>query len=287
MQLPSIHNNLETAIISLQKKNPNYVFTNSIYSFCKWGVLVIAFLATFRTITNILIIRFSQTAPSLSSILDDDDFSDIDEDDVVSVSSSNSDPEDESEEDTAKHRDGEYFRVRGTSNDDGGFLRRRSIGDLFSLAEIANSKSVVKLWDTIGLGLRLGFDNSDCSDDESVYDHNEEPGTCSVASGNPPAPVMSCASASPAVVVLGGESASGNLAVRLWDSRIRKRSPAVVAEWGPTSDGVDKAYVRDDGRYVLRVGDIRNVKLPLANVKASYIDNTWWPNSFHLLLPPI
>ncbi|MED6215853.1 hypothetical protein PIB30_001992 [Stylosanthes scabra] len=267
-----IHNNLQTALISLQNQHT----TNSIYTFCKWGVLVIAFFATFRTITNILIIRFTQTAPSLSSIAnDEDDFSDIEEDDdetTSSVSSSDSDSNsDESEEDKIKHKDGEYFRVRGSSsNDDGVFLRRRSIGDLFSLAEIANSKSVVKLWDAIGLGLGLGFDNSDCDDVISVYDDNEERRIRPLPCGKPPAPVVSWAS--PAVVVLGGESSSGNFSVKVWDNRIRQRSPAVVAEWGNiTSDGVENVDVRDDDRYVLRVGDIRNVKLPLANVKASYI----------------
>ncbi|MED6194503.1 hypothetical protein PIB30_029151 [Stylosanthes scabra] len=267
-----IHNN---ALISLQNQH-----TNSIYTFSKWGVLIIAFLATLRTITNILIIRFTQIAPSLSSIAnDEDDFSDIEEEEdddetTSSVSSSDdSDSEDESEEDQVKHRDGEYFRVRGSSNDDGGFLRRRSIGDLFSLAEIANTKSAVKLWDAIGLGLRLGFDNSDCDDVISVYDDNEERRIRPLPCGKPPPPVVSWAS--PAVVVLGGESASGNLSVKVWDSRIRQRSPAVVAEWGNTSDGVENAYVRDDGRYVLRVGDIRNVKLPLANV-----DDMRWTHSF-------
>ena len=293
MHVPLIHRltHLQASLISLQKQNPSFLSV-SICTLCKWGALILAFIATFRTITNILIIRFRQNAPSLSSIpllndYDGDDYSDTEEEEDETTSSS-SDSEDDNEDDAAEHRNGEYFRVRGSDNGDGGFLRRHSIGDLFSLAEIANSKSVVKLWDTIGLGLGLGFNNSDSSDFVSVYDDDEDRRIRPVATGKPPAPAVSCASR--AVVVSAGESASGNLAVRIWDRRLRRRMPAVIAEWGPTvgktvgveSGGVQKVYVRDDGRYGFTVGDMRNVRSPLENVTESNVDDTWWPNSFLL-----
>jgi len=41
------------------------------------------------------------------------------------------------------------------------------------------------------------------------------------------------------------------------------------------SGGVQKVYVRDDGRHGVTVGDMRNVSTPLGNVTESDAD-TWW-----------
>lgn len=41
------------------------------------------------------------------------------------------------------------------------------------------------------------------------------------------------------------------------------------------SGGVQKVYVRDDGRYSVTVGDMRKVSTPLGNVTESDAD-TWW-----------
>lgn len=226
MQDPVTHR-LTHFLNFLQKQNLTFLYhsqpSSIALNLCKWGVLILALLATFRTF---LITRFRQNAPSLPSIpllFEDEDYSDDEEDDeTCSIPSTSSDFEDDEEEEEEENRTGEFFRVRGAGNGDGGFLRGRSIGDLFSLSEIANSKSVVKLWDTIGFGLGFGFDDTDSSDDGnvvSVYGSNEEQNT------------------SPAVMVSSGENASGNLALRIWDSRLRRRIPAVIAEWGPNLEG--------------------------------------------------
>ncbi|KAK7343406.1 hypothetical protein VNO77_12119 [Canavalia gladiata] len=258
------------------------------YTLCKWSALILTFLAA------VLVIKLQLNAPSIPLLLADHDYSDTDDDDGMSLTSSSSEFEDdddeeeeEEEEEKEEHRRGEYFRVTGSSTKgNSGFLRRRSIGDFLSLSEIANSKSVVKLWDAVGFGLGFGSEHSDGSL-VSIYSANEDHGLRSIPSGKSMIPATSCAS--PAVVVSAVENASGNLALRVWDTRLRQRIPAVIADWGPSrgktlgveSGGVQKVYVRDDGRYGLTVGDMRNVTSPLENVTESHLD-LWWPNSFML-----
>jgi hypothetical protein len=50
--------------------------------------------------------------------------------------------------------------------------------------------------------------------------------------------------------------------------------PAIGNAVGIESGGVQKVYVRDDGRYELTAGDMRNV----LDLKESQLD-LWWPNS--------
>lgn len=207
---------------------------------CKYCALFLALLVTFHTI---FIIKFPKKTPSIPPLIAEDDFSDND-DETCSLSSTSSKSEDDHEEED-ENRSGEYFRLKGSGNGDG-FLRscRRSITDIFSLSEIANSKSVVKLWDTIGFGLGFGFDDFDSSV-VSVYDGADEKQS-----------VLSSA-----MMVSAEENASENLALRIWDTRLRRRKPAVVTEWVPgnrngigiVSDGLEKVYVRDDGRYELTI----------------------------------
>ncbi|KAL1357313.1 hypothetical protein AAHE18_05G246800 [Arachis hypogaea] len=256
MQVPLIDrlNDLQAGLSTLQNPSfPSQITSTSIagiqsvsiaYSFCKWGALILALVATVGGIFNrvtIFIISFQRV--------------------------------------------NEYFRVRGANgndvvdeddvqnqNDNSWLKRRRSIGDIFSLSEIANSKSVVKLWDSIGFGLGLDFDDYEERLDGVVsgYDIHDEP------SG-------STAAASRSVVLSAGEGARGNLAVKIWDTRLRKRKPTVVAEWGRSvgknvrveSGGVQKVYVTDEGRYGVTVGDMRKVLTPLGNVTESDAD-TWW-----------
>ncbi|KAG5001360.1 hypothetical protein AAZX31_08G255200 [Glycine max] len=288
MQVPLIDriNDLQVGLNSLQNPSfPSQITTSLAYNFCKWGAVILALVATFGSIINrvtIFIIHFRAKAPSLPSLnLNDDDFytSSDDEDDFQNdedddLTYSSSEPEDEPSASSSFIRLEDYFRIRGTDNLDDEFQtqngthkRCRSIGDIFSLSELANSKSVVKLWDSIGFGLGLDFDD---------YDGYE------VSSAKPlQAPTSS--TASPAVVVSAGEGAYGNLALEIWDTRLRRRKPTVVAEWGPTvgktlhveSGGVQKVYVRDDGRYSVTVGDMRKVSTPLGNVTESDAD-TWW-----------
>ncbi|CAJ1977518.1 unnamed protein product [Sphenostylis stenocarpa] len=238
------------------------------YTFCNWAPLILTLLAT------LLILRSRHNANSISVIIaadyDHTDTEDDFDDDAVSSVSEFEDDEEEKEEE----RTNEYFRVRGSTNDDCLLIRRRSISDFLSLSEIANSKSVVKLWDSIGFGLGFSldhFDNSCSSSNGSVVslyggEHGLRPNQ--------------------AVVVSAGENEAGNLAVRVSDARLRRRIPAVMAEWGSSlgktvgveSGELHKVYVKHDGRYGLTVGDIRNPKLPLEHVTDSHL-NLWWPNS--------
>ncbi|TKY69347.1 hypothetical protein E2542_SST05620 [Spatholobus suberectus] len=299
MQVPLIDriNDLQVGLNSLQNPSFPSQITTSLasvsvaYNFCKWGAVILALVATFGSIINrvtIFIIRFRTRAPSLPSLHDDDDdytSSDDDydyENDDDDLTYSSSELEDEPSASSSFIRLDEYFRVRGTDDNNnnlddefqtqnGTHKRRRSIGDIFSLSELANSKSVVKLWDSIGFGLGLDFDDYE----DGVVSAYERSG------GKPPVPASS--TASPAVVVSAGEGACGNLALEIWDTRLRRRKPTVVAEWGPTvgktlrveSGGVQKVYVRDDGRYGVTVGDMRKVSTPLGNVTESDAD-TWW-----------
>ncbi|XP_028794060.1 uncharacterized protein LOC114749683 [Neltuma alba] len=266
------------------------------YTFCKWSALILALVATFGSLINkinVLIVTFRRHSPPLPSIplLNGDDYSssDEDEEEEEETSSSLSSPssefgEEEDDETTTpssslmspfnwRMAGDEDFRVRGSGHriDDrlqSGSVRlrrRRSIRDIFSLSEIVNSKSVVKLWDSIGFGLSLDFE-----DDE-----------ISVGSLSRPPPA---GSSSPSPVVLSAEkNASGKTAVKIWDSRLRQRLPAVIAEWKPNLGKivgvgfgeVEKFYVRDDVHDDVTMGDLRNVSSPLRNVTESDAD-TWW-----------
>ncbi|CAJ2648426.1 hypothetical protein L195_g037582 [Trifolium pratense] len=299
MQVPLIDRltDFQAGFNSLQNPSfPSQITTNSFngiqtfsiaFNFCKWGAVILALVATFSSIikkVTIFIIHLRKKASSLPSISfdDGDDFTsddeDTDNDDIVSLSSS-SECEDESPSVSNSTSFNDFFRITGSSYDvndvfqtqNDGHKRQRSIGDIFSLLELANSENVVKLWDSIGFGLGLDFD--DYEDGViSSYD----------VVTKPHAPSTSVAS--PAVVVSAGEGARGNLAVEIWDTRLRRRKPSVVAEWGPTvgntvrveSGGVQKVYVRDDGRQRLTVGDMRKVSVPLGNVTESDADSTWW-----------
>ncbi|KAF7808874.1 uncharacterized protein G2W53_035617 [Senna tora] len=262
------------------------------YTFCKWGALILALLATFGSLVNrfkIFILRFRPDASSLPSLpsLDYSSSDDDDDDDEIPSSPSSSylssefeEEEEEEENETTPssssfnwRRVDQDFRVRGSGHQvDEQFqsgnvrLRRlRSIGDIFSLSEIANSsKSVVKLWDSIGFGLGLDFDDVDYD-----YDFSAVPATTSSS----PQPV----------VVSAEKNASGKTALKICDTRLRRGIPAVIAEWGPSLGkivgvgfgGVEKFYVGDDAGDDVTVGDMRKVNSPLGNVTESDVD-TWW-----------
>jgi len=211
MQVPVTHK-INHLFIFLQNQ-PSSIALN-LYKYC---ALFLALLATFHTI---FIIKFPKKTNSLPPLIAEDDFSDSD-DETCSLSSKSSESEDDDEEED-ENRSGECFRLKGSGNSDG-FLRscRRSITDIFSLSEIANSKSVVKLWDTIG----FGFDDFDSSI-VSVY------GSANTLSS--------------AMMVAARENTSENLALKIWDTRLRRRIPAVITEWVP--GGLEKVYLRDEGQ---------------------------------------
>ncbi|KAK4260834.1 hypothetical protein QN277_003899 [Acacia crassicarpa] len=299
MQVPVINRikDVHMDLISLQ--NPSFSSglpsVSFAYTFCKWGALILALVATFGSLVNkinVLIIKFRRRWSPLPSIppLDDDDYSSSDDEDEEEEEETSSSSEFEEEEEEVEPTPSsssslkssfnwrmaadEDFGVRGSVHqvDDrlqsGGarLRRRRSISDIFSLSEIVNSENVVKLWDSIGFGLGLDFD------DGEIYAESltRQPAVAAVSSS------------APDVFLSAEKNASGRMAVKIWDSRIRRRLPAVITEWKPNLGKivgvrfgeVEKFYVRDDVHNDVTIGDLRNVSSPLQNVTESDTD-TW------------
>ncbi|KAF2311061.1 hypothetical protein GH714_019326 [Hevea brasiliensis] len=205
MEIPVINRigDFEAGITSLQNPSfPSQVFALSrvekihqAYSFCKWGALIVALVASFSTIINrikILIIRIQNhyLIPSQPPLSADEDFDYSSETDTSCSSVSEDDDYDEEEEEyepgSSSSQGWRYidddFSVRGSGHytDDQWHnrnLRRRrnsSLEDLFSSwSEFSNGKNVVKLWDNLGFGFGLNLDNQsrNCI---SVCDMNKE-----------------------------------------------------------------------------------------------------------------
>ncbi|KAJ7943147.1 putative Transmembrane protein [Quillaja saponaria] len=313
MEIPIINRiaNFEVGLNSLQ--NPSFLSqtaTSSMariesvsvaYTFCKWSAVILALIATLGGIINrvkLLIIKFRRENHSLPSFplfseLDDDDFSSDDDDEVTFSSSSSvsSEYEEEEEDEQAATASSsvnwrqidEDFSVRGSGhyfddqwqNSNIRLRRRRSIGDFLSLSEFVNGKSVVKLWDSIGfrLGLDLADDSESYGGVVSAYDDKKENRKL----------IPAVSSSSKSVIVTAGATGAGNLALKIWDTRLKCSIPAIIAEWRPHlgkivgigSGGVEKVYFRDDASDGVTVGDIRNASSPLGNVTESDMD-TWW-----------
>ncbi|KDP29421.1 hypothetical protein JCGZ_18342 [Jatropha curcas] len=312
MEIPVINRigNLETGIASLQ--NPSFlsqIFASSgvekihqAYSFWKWGALILAFVASFSTIINrikILVIRIQNhyLIPSSPPISTQEHY-DFDSDTDTSCSSMSDDEEEEEDEPSLSSSSSsqswrsidEDFRVRGSGHHfDNQFqnrsLRRRrnsSLEDLFSSwSEFTNGKNVVKLWDNLGFGLGLNLEN-ESTNCVSVYDMHKEQDVFSIFGEKCKIPAVCTSSSSPAVIFSGESNTSGHL-LKLWDTRLGSRLPAILAEWKPrlgkfvgvSAAGNEKVYVRDDITGRLTVGDIRKVSSPLANATDSDVD-TWW-----------
>lgn len=270
------------------------------YSFWKWGALILALVASFTTIVNrikILIVRIQNhhliASPPLLSKQEDYDY---DSETDTSCSSSLSEDEDEDSEQPASSSHSwrsidEDFSVRSSGHhiDDrrqnGNFMLRRlpnsSIGDLFSWPELTNGKNVVKLWDNLGLGLELNLNYNKSRNVISVFDMNNDQNICSIFGGKHEATAVSTSSSSPAVLL----TSEANV-LRVWDTRVGRRIPEILAEWKPklgkivgVNGGgrscIDKVYVRDDVTGSLTVGDLRKVSSPLVNVTETDVD-TWW-----------
>ncbi|KAE8730273.1 hypothetical protein F3Y22_tig00003041pilonHSYRG01262 [Hibiscus syriacus] len=171
------------------------------------------------------------------------------------------------------------------------FERRNSIGELFSWAEeLTSGKSVVKLWENLGLGFGLDLDESD--DVFNVYDVNRETIIGSIFGGKSNFQAVS-SSSSTVVVSAGADSSTGRVAFSAWDTRLHCRQPTILAEWSPekpmerisavNADGVEKVYIRDDVTGKLTVGDMRKANSSLRNVTDSDVD-TWWDADAVLVL---
>lgn len=279
------------------------------YSFWKWGALIIAVVASFGTIVSrikILAIRLQHryyTAVAsehslLRNLVDDDEYSSEsdydagDDDDAVSWSSASSisefdDDEAASTSDVDSHwrTVEENFHVKGSGhyvddhwqNRNLRLRRRRSFTEnRFSWSDFASGKSVVKLWDSLGLGLDIDGTSGNVV---SMYDMDKEQKIGTIFGGTP-----ATATSSPASLLSAGTNSSGNVSFGLWDTRDGCRIPAIFAEWGPhlgkivgiASDGAEKVYVSDDVTGGFTVGDLRNVSLPMKSLTASEVEKTWW-----------
>lgn len=261
-----------------------------LYSFCKWGALILALAATFTGIIiqiKLLLLRFykhklaSSTSPTHQLEGDEDE-------DESSSSASSDDDEDYVPPTTSFHDRfpvDEDFRVAGSSFYCRHFsLRRRrsrGCGDWFSWPDLTSGKkSVVKLWDSLGLGFE--FEEEDSSESVvSIWDLNRDVkiNTFSGMRCQIPAVAMS----SPAEVILSGSNNKGNVLLGLYDTRVVGQIPAIYSEWRPRrgrvvgidSGGVEKVYVVDDVSRKLTVGDLRRVNTPLEDLTESDGD-TWF-----------
>ncbi|GAB4840307.1 hypothetical protein Ancab_021073 [Ancistrocladus abbreviatus] len=254
------------------------------HRFCKYGALLLVLVYAFSSVAYRIKFLFLQRRASKSSsseallpdysddeiYSDDEEEDDVDEEEEESSSSS----EDESDERKSSYQNltkfEEDYRVAGSTNlsesegQNSKFtLRRRRSGigggDGFSFSELLDSKSVVKLFD----------DSSSDGNTKSIFS------------------LAAVAMSSPAVIVSASGSENGGklLGVNAWDMRMRRRIPAIHAEWRPresgtgtvvgvNAGGVDKIYVRDDLCSDL-VGDMRKVNSPLEDV-TEYDEETWW-----------
>lgn len=251
----------------------------------KLGALLLALVCTFTHVIRkikIFIFNHPKNKIDASSSLSDSflsDFSDIDseydnddEDHEVCSSSYSSDDEEttlpSSDNLTMRFDDfrvaggsSHYGEKHGLQNRESKLRRRRSIVDILSLSELVNCKSVVKLWD--GLGLRVGLNEIDCGID-------------SLFASTPAVP----SSSSSLVVSAKSECIDGTFGFTAWDTRMSRENPAIHAEWKPerrseaaamigtnsVGGGVGKVYIRDEVSRDLTVGDLRRVDYPLGNV---------------------
>lgn len=241
------------------------------YSFWQWLALILALVATFTALIatiQLSFIRFvkslGSSVPPIEQFLDD---SDSCTDSVDSPSTPSSDDEGYSRSTSFCWSDkgiDEDFSVAGSSPR----LRRSCAGaGRFSWSDFARGKSVVKLWDSLGLGLDFEFDEDD--DSESVV---------SVWG--------SSTSSSPAIFFSAGTSGGGGVVCSAHDARAGGEKKAVYAEWprrrgkaaaGVGSGGVDNIYVRDAVTGEVTVGDLRKIRSPLPLEDEAESDgDTWW-----------
>ncbi|XP_026387012.1 uncharacterized protein LOC113282247 [Papaver somniferum] len=249
---------------------------SQISNFWTLGALIIAFIATF-TKFKLILIRLQKISRKLllisssqpSSFLQPSISSDVDDDDETcsssgsSISSLSDFDSEEEEEYRINDDDQDDFRVAGSSN----YEEER--GHSFTWSDFANrGKNVVKTWpEGLNLGLGLGLDNSSCSSLVSMLDygknnHGSNFGTNSSFFGQ--------SMLSPAVIVSAGLiENSKNVALKVWDTRVGRHIPEIIAEWQPC------------WKRVLSNGCLNNNSVDLRNVRAPVTDHqsiTRWIN---------
>lgn len=205
---------------------------SQVYTFWKWGALFFAIFATLNSLVKRLIklifLHFRSIKPQFDQIVSD--FTDDDDDDDISLASSSDDEDriekeaEESDDDDSTASFDDDFCVKGS------FLRLKTHWQNGSFRNrFPSGKNVVKIWDS--LALKLDFDedliNRDSTSVVSIWDFDRETEWIKTNTNGKG-------------IVLTG-----------YDSRMRRRVPALYAEWPTAASGV------------VMVGDVRNVKVPL------------------------
>ncbi|KAK4358336.1 hypothetical protein RND71_023946 [Anisodus tanguticus] len=243
-----------------------------VYHFWKWGALILAILATFSSLIrkiNLLFIYIRRIKPSAEPLLqylgEDFDISDDDVDDDGKCSLSE-DSDDEDSLDQGENRNftvagsSFYFREKEGQNRNLRLRRRRNSLERFPWTGFSAGKNVVKLWDSLALGLDYEYEDLSRSV-VSLWDLNQEEKIGDLFSGSSKVPA----------VVLSSEVKNdrNDVVLAAYDTRMKSNSPAICADWGAgkvvgvNSSGVGKVYVRNEANGMLMVGDMRNVKAPL------------------------
>ncbi|KAJ4960830.1 hypothetical protein NE237_020740 [Protea cynaroides] len=255
------------------------------YNFWTWGALILAILTTFSGVINrtkLFILKLWRQQRSVNSehllrpLVDDDN-------DDESRSSSSSDDEDNLPTLPFDYQT-DFRMVDGScSYDEDQRHNRLKLRRQFSWSDFTSGKSVVKLWDDLGLGLGLRFEGSSTESVVLMWDlYNDEIISSFHGGGGCQIPAISWAA--PSVMLTAGLEESGNVAaVRVWDARVGSQIPAVFAEWQPRwrsilgvdSSEMEKVYAIDN-RSSATVRDIRKVTkvgFPLESE-----EDTWWDN---------
>ncbi|KAJ4960617.1 hypothetical protein NE237_020527 [Protea cynaroides] len=258
------------------------------YNFWTWGALILAIVATFSGVINrtkLFIPRLWRQQRSVNS--EDLLRPFVDDDDDDSCSSSSSNDEDDLSTSSLENETSfdEDFRVAdgSCSYDEDQRHHRLKLRRQFSWSGFTSRKSVVKLWDDLGLGLGLRFEDSSTESVVSMWDlHKDEIISSFHGGGGCQIPAISWAA--PSVMLTAGLEECGNVAaVRVWDARVSSQIPAFYAEWQPRwrsilgvdSSEMEKVYLIDN-RSSVTVRDIRKVTkvgFPLESE-----ENTWWDN---------
>ncbi|KAJ4974114.1 hypothetical protein NE237_007288 [Protea cynaroides] len=236
------------------------IFLN--YSLWTWGALILAVVATFSSLVNrskLVIFRFCRQQRPVGSehflrplIHEDehDSCSSSDEDELPTSPFENQRPFDED------------FRVAGSGDYDEDQGQKLKFRSPFSWSDFASGKSVVKLWDGLGLGLKI--QGSSTESIVSMWDFNKDEIISSFCGGGW-CQIPAISRTAPPVILMGGVEESRNAALRVWDARVGRQIPAVFAEFGTSgrrivgvdSGGVEKVYITDSGSVTLR--DMRKI----------------------------
>lgn len=266
---------IQTPSINLIKR------LNKVCVFWKSGSLYVAILATLISIVITRIVirvlnhhRRNRSESEASFITEaispfDDDFSDLDDDEL---DASDEDNDDVSDSDSSMEGDEGETELLESDEEVKSKLQR-----MFSWSDFAKGKSVVKLWDGIGLGLDL---NNSSGSLISIYDLDREQRISSIFD-KCKFPTVLKPSPTPSTVVITASRTS----INAWDSRVKRIGTSIVAEWdevGPTVKngngtqpglvfrGVKKVYDGESASGVVTVADAGKAGSSVAAAA------TWW-----------